>query len=56
MTDLKSREKCLVCSMAVGTEIKSEYKGHTYYFCTESDKKTFLGNPEKYVGKAARAA
>ncbi len=37
-------------------KIKSDYKGRSYYFCSESDKKLFMGNPEKYIGKAARAA
>jgi len=32
-----------VCGMEVTTETvasKSEYKGHTYYFCSTADKKT----------------
>ncbi len=56
MADLKNKEKCPVCSMDVNDKIKSEYKGHSYAFCSESDKKKFMGNPEKYIGKAARAA
>jgi Cu+-exporting ATPase len=41
-----------VCGMdidpatAAGT---SEYKGHTYYFCSLGCKKTFDKDPEKYV-------
>jgi YHS domain-containing protein len=57
MTELKSKEKCPVCDMDVTTDkLKADYKGHSYYFCSESDKKTFIGNPEKYIGKAAKAA
>ncbi len=56
MADIKGKEKCPVCSMDVGTQVKTDYKGHSYYFCSESDKKAFMGNPEKYIGKAARAA
>ncbi len=56
MADLKNKEKCPVCGMDVRTdEIKSEYKGHTYYFCDESDKKLFIGDPEKYIGKVKAA-
>ncbi len=56
MADLKNKGKCPVCSMDVRTdEIKSEYKGRAYYFCSESDKKQFMGNPEKYIGKAKAA-
>ncbi len=36
-------------------DIRSDYKGHSYYFCSESDKKTFMGKPEKYIGKAKAA-
>ena len=28
---------------------KVEYKGKTYYFCMEDDRKEFLKNPEKYI-------
>ncbi len=56
MADLKKMEKCPVCGMDVRTdEIKSEYKGQTYYFCSESDKKLFMGNPGKYIGKSKAA-
>ncbi len=55
MPEIKNKEKCPVCGMDVkkDTEIKTEYKGETYYFCSESDKKIFLGNPEKYRSWAA---
>ena len=55
MPDVKNIEKCPVCSMKVDikTGLKSEYKGHPYYFCSESDRKKFMESPEKYVTKAA---
>jgi YHS domain-containing protein len=28
-----------------------EYKGKTYYFCSNGCRETFLKNPEKYVAK-----
>lgn len=27
----------------------TEYRGKTYYFCSEKDKQTFLRDPERYV-------
>ena len=55
MPDVKNIEKCPVCGMEVDTKtgLKSEYKGHSYYFCSESDRKKFMASPEKYVTKAA---
>jgi P-type Cu+ transporter len=44
-----------VCGMEVTVETaasKSEYKGHTYYFCSVADKETFDKNPEKYIPQA----
>ena len=41
-----------VCGMEVTPEnaaAKSEYQGHTYYFCSTTDKETFDKNPEKYI-------
>ena len=56
MADLKNKERCPVCGMDVRTDtIKSEYKGNAYYFCDENDKKQFMGNPGKYIGKAKAA-
>lgn len=42
---------CLVCGMNVdpATAPKSVYKGKTYYFCSEDDKKTFDAAPDKFV-------
>jgi YHS domain-containing protein/putative intracellular protease/amidase len=45
------RTVCLVCGMNVdpATAPKSVYKGKTYYFCSEDDKKTFDALPDKFV-------
>ena len=42
---------CAVCGMDVDPKIaaKSVYKGTTYYFCSDEDKKTFESAPEKFV-------
>ena len=42
---------CAVCGMPVDTKIapKSVFKGATYYFCSEDDKKTFDATPEKFI-------
>ena len=42
---------CLVCGMDVDVKSapKSVFKGTTYYFCSEDDKKTFDATPEKFV-------
>lgn len=44
-----------VCGMAVDPKasslVKSEYRGHTYYFCGANCKIKFKANPEKYVRK-----
>ena len=42
---------CPVCGMDVDTKTspKSVYKGTTYYFCSDDDKKTFDAAPEKFV-------
>jgi YHS domain-containing protein len=57
MVDLKHKEICPVCGMDVTTDkLTADYKGHSYYFCSEYDKKMFIGDPEKYIGKAAKAA
>ena len=48
---------CAVCGMDVDPKIspKSVYKGATYYFCSDDDKKTFDAAPEKFVSAPARA-
>jgi putative intracellular protease/amidase/YHS domain-containing protein len=46
---------CAVCGMDVDPKIapKSVYKGTTYYFCTDDDKKTFDAGPEQFTGVTA---
>ncbi len=42
---------CAVCGMDVDPKIapKSVFKGATYYFCSEDDKKTFDAAPDKFI-------
>ena len=42
---------CPVCGMDVdpATAPKSIFKGTTYYFCSDNDKKTFDATPDKFV-------
>jgi putative intracellular protease/amidase/YHS domain-containing protein len=42
---------CVVCGMDVdpATAPKSVFKGATYYFCSDDDKKTFDAGPDKFV-------
>jgi len=42
---------CAVCGMQVDPKIapKSVFKGVTYYFCSENDKKTFDAAPEQFT-------
>jgi Cu+-exporting ATPase len=43
-----------VCGMDVDPATaagKSEYKGQSYYFCSQGCKKAFDENPEKYLKK-----
>ncbi|KAA3616819.1 MAG: YHS domain-containing protein [Calditrichaeota bacterium] len=51
--------KDLVCGMQVDKKTPaatSEYKGKTYYFCSQDCKKAFEKNPEKYLGKNSTAS
>lgn len=44
--------KDLVCGMEVGERIakhKTQYKGKTYYFCSQACKTTFDKSPAKYT-------
>jgi membrane fusion protein, copper/silver efflux system len=47
--------KDLVCGMDVDPQspktLKAQYKGKTYYFCSDTCKKSFEANPEKYIQK-----
>ncbi len=43
-----------VCKMEINERdaaAVSDYKGQTYYFCSEGCKESFDKHPEKYVGK-----
>ena len=44
---------CVVCGMDVvpATAPKSVFKGATYYFCSDDDKKTFDAAPDKFTDK-----
>ncbi|HST29606.1 MAG TPA: DJ-1/PfpI family protein [Chthoniobacterales bacterium] len=45
--------RCTVCGMDVDPKVaaKSVYKGTTYYFCSDDDKKTFEAAPDKFTSK-----
>ncbi len=47
---------CPVCGMDVDvkTDPKSVYKGKTYYFCSDDDKKTFDSAPDKFADATLR--
>src|SRR6266404_5329858 len=47
---------CPVCGMDVDpkTDPKSVYKGTTYYFCSDGDKKTFDSAPDKFADATLR--
>lgn len=47
---------CTVCGMDVDPKIapKTVFKGATYYFCSDDDKKTFEAAPEKFVTAAGK--
>jgi putative intracellular protease/amidase/YHS domain-containing protein len=49
---------CAVCGMAVDPKIapKSVFKGVTYYFCSENDKKTFDAAPEQFTTATAHGS
>src|SRR5947199_7553507 len=49
---------CPVCGMYVDPKIapKSVYKGATYYFCSDQDKKTFEAGPEKFVASEKKVS
>src|SRR5213075_694998 len=39
-----------------GAKLTSDYRGHTYYFCSEGCKAKFDAEPERYVDATARQA
>ena len=40
---------CEVCFMSVGREVQYQYQGETYFFCSESHKKSFMADPRWYL-------
>lgn len=48
----KVKMNCSVCGMDVArdSKFKADYKGQTYYFCSENDKKEFQKRPHVYAG------
>lgn len=44
---------CIVVPVTTDTP-KVEYKGSTYYFCSERCRDSFLSDPEKYLPKGTR--
>jgi putative intracellular protease/amidase/YHS domain-containing protein len=48
---------CVVCGMDVDprTAPKSIFKGTTYYFCSDDDKKTFDAAPDKFVNSGKKS-
>ena len=47
-----------VCDMEVderSAAAKSQYKGDTYYFCSDECKRRFDADPERYVSRSERS-
>lgn len=47
-----------VCDMQVDEKTaaaRSQYKGDTYYFCSEECKRRFDADPERYVSRSERS-
>ncbi|MDE1191677.1 MAG: DJ-1/PfpI family protein [Arachidicoccus sp.] len=44
-----TKNVCAVCGMKANGKIETEYKGKTYYFCSDQCKNIFLRNPDEYV-------
>ncbi len=57
MPATKNKITCPVCDMEVtrNSEFKTEYKGQSYYFCSQSDLKKFQQQPQVYSWKEERA-
>ena len=55
LTSTAEHPLCTVCGMDVDPKSapKSVFKGATYYFCSENDKKAFDAAPEKFTTAAA---
>ncbi len=43
---------CIVVPVTAETP-KAEYRGRTYYFCSENCRDTFLSDPAKYLPKGS---
>ena len=54
LTSTAEHPLCTVCGMDVDPKVapKSVFKGTTYYFCSEDDKKTFDAAPDKFITPA----
>lgn len=51
-----AQHKDPVCGMQVEAENaagQSEYRGQTYYFCSQGCKESFEQNPEQYLGQSS---
>lgn len=55
---MENKMKDPVCGMEVpaDSQFRAGYKGQTYYFCNEEDKKEFQDRPEVYVRKVSAEA
>jgi Cu+-exporting ATPase len=45
---------CPVCGMAVDASLKSDFNGHTYYFCSSSHKSLFDKSPQAILDLQSR--
>jgi putative intracellular protease/amidase/YHS domain-containing protein len=54
LTSTVEHPLCTVCGMDVDPKVapKSVFKGATYYFCSEDDKKTFDASPDQFIAAA----
>ena len=50
MPATKIKANCSVCGMDVNSKFKADYKGQTYYFCSENDKMEFQKRLQVYAG------
>jgi YHS domain-containing protein len=52
MSSTKNKMHCSVCGMEVkkDSRFKADYKGETYYFCSNNDKKEFQNRPQVFAG------
>ena len=40
---------CIVCDMDADRDIKTQYRGTTYYFCSQDHKHQFEAAPSKFT-------